>query len=121
MKKGISMWAFTDRAPEVCFAFAKKYGFEGVEVALGSEGPVRYDSTKEELEAYKKTAESYGLSFYSLVCDDCWMNSLTSDSAESRQKAKEIIITIHMVQKILNFLLPNQLQRILDITPSHLI
>lgn len=92
MKKGISMWAFTDRTPEVCFSLAKKYGFEGVEVALGSAGPVRYDSTVEELNEYRKTAESYGLSFYSLVCDDCWMNSLTSDSAESRQKAKEVII-----------------------------
>lgn len=92
MKKGISMWAFTDRTPEVCFSLAKKYGFEGVEVALGSSGPVRFDSTKEEMEAYRKTAESYGLSFYSLVCDECWMYSLTSNDADIRKKGEEMII-----------------------------
>jgi len=92
MKKGISIWTFPDRTPDVCFALAKKYGFDGVEVGLGKTGPVRYDSTREEIEEYRKIGESYGMSFYSLVCDDCWENSLTSDNADTRKKAEEIII-----------------------------
>lgn len=92
MKKGISMWTFADRTPEVCFALAKKYGFDGVEVALGKNGPVRYDSTKEEILNLKKQGESYGLEFYSLVRDNCWADSLTSNDPDSRQKAKEFII-----------------------------
>ncbi len=91
MKKGISIWAFTDRNPKVCFSLAKKYGFDGVEVGLGKEGPLRYDSTEEEIKEYKKAAEGYGLSFYSLVCDDCWLYPLTSDSAEIRQKGADIV------------------------------
>ena len=91
MKKGISIWTFSDRSPESCFALAKKHGFDGVEVGLGGVGPLRYDSTKEEIIAYKKAAESYGLSFYSLVCDDCWKYPLTSDLPEIRQNGAEIV------------------------------
>lgn len=92
MKKGISIWTFSDRSPDVCFALAKKYGFDGVEVGLGSEGPLRYDSTEEEIKEYRKLAESYGLSFYSLVCDDCWANPLTSDDPETCRKGEELVI-----------------------------
>lgn len=92
MKKGISMWTFSDRNPHSCFALAQKYGFDGVEVALGESGPVRFDSTKEELEEYRRIAENYGIAFYSLVCDSCWSYSLTSSSSKSRETAEAIII-----------------------------
>lgn len=92
MKKGISIWTFTDRSPEVCFSLARKYGFDGVEVGLGKEGPLRFDSTDDEIKEYRIVAESYGLSLYSLVCDDCWQYPLTSDSSEIRQKGAEIVI-----------------------------
>ena len=86
------MWSFSDRTPESCFALAKKYGFDGVEVVLGESGPVRFDSTKEELEEYRKIAESYGISFYSEACDSCWGYSLTASSPEIRKKAEDIIV-----------------------------
>lgn len=93
MKKGISMWAFTDRSPEVCFQLAQKYGFDGVEVALGENGPVKFDSTQDDIKQYRKVAESYGMSLYSLVCDLCWAYSLTSNSTDICNKAEEMIIT----------------------------
>lgn len=92
MKKGISIWAFSDRDPKSCFSLAKKYGFDGVEVGLGESGPLRYDSTAEEIKEYRNIAESYGISFYSLVCDDCWKYPLTSEQPEVRKKGAEIII-----------------------------
>ncbi len=92
MKKGISMWAFSDRSPEVCFKLAKKYGFDGVELALGSSGPIRYDSTEEEMKTLREQLISYGLEAYSLVCDDCWADSLTSNDPESQKRAEEVII-----------------------------
>ena len=91
MKKGISIWSFTDRTPEVCFALAKKYGFDGVEVGIGYEGPLRYDSTPEEIAEYKRKGESCGLAFYSLVCDDCWQYSLTADDPAERGAAKQMV------------------------------
>ena len=93
MKKGISMWAFTDRSPEVCFQLAQKYGFDGVEVALEENGPVKFDSTQDDIKQYRKVAESYGMSLYSLVCDLCWAYSFTSNSTDICNKAEEMVIT----------------------------
>ena len=90
MKKGISIWAFADRDPHACFSLAKACGYDGVEISLGETGPVRYDSTKEEMAALRRLGESYGLSFYSLVCDDCWKYSLTSNDATTRERAKDM-------------------------------
>ena len=92
MKKGISIWSFPDRSPEVCFAMTQKHGYDGVEVGLGPAGPLRYDSTDEELAAYRAAAAAYGLSFYSVVCDDCWQYPLTADDPAVRQKGEEMVI-----------------------------
>lgn len=92
MKKGISGWAFVDRDPDYCFSLAKKYGFDGVEVVLGNNGPVNYSSTEEDMKALKEKALSYGLEFYSMVCDQCWEYSLTSNNPEVRQKAEDMIV-----------------------------
>ncbi len=92
MKKGISLWAFGDRTPDVCFPLAKECGYDGIEMAIGYDGPVRFDSTKEEMTALCLKAEEYGISFYSLVCDICWEYSITSANPDIRKKAEDIII-----------------------------
>lgn len=92
MKKGISIWAFTDRTPDVLFPLAKKCGYDGVEMAVGPTGPITFDSTKEEMEALREKAASYGIEFYSLVCDICWDYSISSNDPKVRKKAEEIII-----------------------------
>lgn len=91
MKKGISIWAFSDHTPEACFSLAKECGYDGVEVALGETGAIRYDSTREEIEAVRRLGESYGLEFYGLVCYDCWKYSLASSIPENRRRAEEMI------------------------------
>ncbi len=91
MKKGISGWAFVDRDPDTCFALAKQYGFEGVELVLGEFGPVQYTSTKADMIALRNKAKEYGLSLYSLVCDQCWQDSLTSTDPARRERAHERI------------------------------
>ena len=92
MKKGISIWAFSDRDPNACFALAKACGYDGVEVGLGEAGPVTYNATKAEIDALRRLGESYGLSFYSLVCDDCWAYSLTSNDPDKRRRGEEMIL-----------------------------
>lgn len=91
MKKGISGWAFVDRDPDACFSLAKKYGYDGVELVLGTHGPVTYDSTEEQMKALRKKAEAYGLELYSMVCDQCWEYSLTANDTKIRQKAEETV------------------------------
>lgn len=91
MKKGISIWSFSDHTPEVCFSLAKQYGYQGVEIAIGETGAIRYDSTREEVEAVRRLGESYGLEFYGLVCYDCWTYSLTANDPNNRRRAEEMI------------------------------
>ena len=120
-EKGISIWSFPDRTPEVCFALAKKYGFDGVEVGLGGEGPLRYDSTPEEIAEYKRKGESYGLAFYSLVCDDCWKASLTADDPAEREAAKKMVRRQIEVAALLGcgtvLVLPGMVQGLSDLDP----
>lgn len=91
MKKGISAWAFTVEDADQVFALAKKYGFDGVEMAMNVTGPVRPDSTKEEMEALKEKAASYGLELYSVVNTLCWGYSLTANDPAIREKGAELI------------------------------
>jgi len=91
MKKGISGWAFTDRDPDVCFSLAKQQGFDGIELVLGTHGPVTYEATKEQMVALREKAESYGLEMYSLVCDQCWQYPLTANDPAVRQKAEDMV------------------------------
>ena len=64
MKKGISIWTFTERSPEVCFSLARKYGFDGVEVGLGREGPLRFDSTDDEIKERLEQIKRHFLEIY---------------------------------------------------------
>ncbi|MBR5518962.1 MAG: sugar phosphate isomerase/epimerase [Clostridia bacterium] len=92
MKKGINIWSMPDRDPDACFNLAKECGFDGVELALGNDGPVRFDSTEKELLNVKAKAESYSIELPSLVCDTCWDYSISSDDEKIRKKGEENII-----------------------------
>ncbi len=92
MKKGISMWSLPERNPDVCFPYAKKLGYDGIEIAIGNEGPVRFDSTKQELQDLCQKAKDYGIAFYSLVCDTCWDSSISSSVPEICKRAEQTII-----------------------------
>ena len=92
MKKGISMWSLPTREPDICFPFAKECGYDGIEVALGHEGPIRFDSTPSEMKALRKKANDYGIEFYSLVCDTVWDHSMTSADPEIRRNAENDVI-----------------------------
>ena len=91
MKKGISIWSFTDQSDlKKCFETAKDAGFDGVEVALDQKGPVSLESTKEDILAVKKLAEEVGIELYSVASGLYWTYNYTSDNEDNRNKAKEI-------------------------------
>ncbi len=90
MKKGISIWSFTEPDLKKCFELAKDAGFEGVEVALDEEGAVSLKSTKEDIMAVKKMADEVGIELYSVACGLYWDYNYTSNCAQNREKAKVI-------------------------------
>lgn len=91
MKKGISAWAFVDKDLKVVFPKAKQYGFEGVELALDFSGPVRPDSTNEELDEIKALAKEYGVELYSVASGCYWGMSMTADDPEQRAQTEELV------------------------------
>ncbi len=91
MKKGISIWAFTEPSLEKCFALAKKYGYDGVELALDEAGDVNLNSTKEDMEGIKSLAQKYDLELFSVATGLYWSYSLTANDAAVREKAEEIV------------------------------
>ena len=92
MKKSISYWSFPPNLSlKECFVLAKKAGFEAIEVALPSGKEITLDSGKEDLTQVKKEANEAGLELSSLASGLFWDYSLTSNSSETREKAKQIV------------------------------
>lgn len=91
MKKGISIWAFAQNPIETCFELAKKYGYDGIELALNETGPLSLDSSKEEIMRIREMAQQCGIELYSLATGLYWKYSLTSDDPLIRIKAEEIV------------------------------
>ena len=90
MKKGISIWSFAETDLKKCFEMAKDAGFDGVEVALDTQGPVSMESTKEDILKVKKMADEAGVELYSVASGLYWTYNYTSENEENRKKAKEI-------------------------------
>lgn len=91
MKKGISIWAFAEPSLEQCFSLARKYGYDGVELALAETGDIHVNSTKGDMENIKHMATEYGLELYSVASGLYWTYSLTAADAAVRDKAEAIV------------------------------
>jgi L-ribulose-5-phosphate 3-epimerase len=91
VKKGISIWAFGETPLKKCFELARKYGYDGVELALAETGDLHFNSTKEEMEHIRCMAAEYELELYSVASGLYWSYSLTANDAAERDKAESIV------------------------------
>jgi len=93
MKKGISIWSFpAGMSIEESIRLAAAAGFDGIELALNEDGPMGLNSTEEEVKGYVKVAKDAGIEITSLATGLYWSYSLTSGNAETREKAKSIVL-----------------------------
>lgn len=94
MLKALSVWSLKDnatRSAESLFGEARRYGFDGIEPAIGEEGLVALDTDKEGCQAVARAAAEAGLELTSLASGLGWKYPLTADSEEDRQKAVEVV------------------------------
>lgn len=91
MKKGISIWAFSDGSYAENFALAKKYGFEGVELSLDAEGEVSLTSNEKDISRIVASAADAGIELYSIATGLYWSNALTAEDKIQREKTKDIV------------------------------
>ena len=91
MKKSINIWSFVGKTNREAMKLAKDAGFEGIELALGTEGEITMTSTDEELLSIKAYAEELGIRIPSLSSGLCWTDSLTADDPAERQRAFDMV------------------------------
>jgi len=98
MKKSISYWSFPEKLSSGskmslrnCMEWAKKAGFEGIELSIAEEGELTLNSGKKEAKRILQMAEEIGIEISSLATGLFWEYSLTSNKAEIREKAKNIL------------------------------
>jgi hexulose-6-phosphate isomerase len=91
MKKSINIWSFVGKTNREAMKLAKDAGFEGIELALGTEGEITMTSTDEELLDLKDYAQELSIAIPSLSSGLCWVDSLTADDPAERQRAHDMI------------------------------
>ena len=92
MKKSINIWSFVGKSNKQAMKLAKDAGFEGIELALGSEGEITMTSADEELLGIKAYAEELGIRIPSLSSGLCWASSLTANDPQERQRAFDMVV-----------------------------
>ena len=92
IKKGINIWSFPgDMSIEECMKTGKDAGFDGIELALALKGPLSLQSTDQEILKYRELSEKIGIKINSLATGLYWQYSFTSDRADIREKAKNLL------------------------------
>jgi len=91
-KKGINIWSFDQSLSiEECMQKAKDAGFEGIELALTSNGSIGLSTSNDNILMYKRLSEEIGIKINSLACGLYWQFSLTSNHPDIREKTKELV------------------------------
>lgn len=92
IKKGINIWSFDQSySIEKCMHLARDAGFDGIELALASKGPLSMESSDEEIASIRDKAQEIGIKINSLATGLYWQFSLTSNREDIREKAKKLV------------------------------
>lgn len=90
MKKGISYWAYMGKTYREAFGYAKKCGFDGVEVTLDAGGEITLQTTEKQILEIRKQAENSGIELYSVATSLYWDCPMSANDAQTRAKSEEI-------------------------------
>ncbi|MGM8212232.1 sugar phosphate isomerase/epimerase family protein [Virgibacillus sp. W0430] len=91
-RKSINIWSFEENLSIIqCMKMAKKAGFEGIELVLNRDGNLSLDSNDDEILSYRNAADEIGIHITSLATGLYWQYSITSNSNQIQDKAKEIV------------------------------
>ncbi|MDR2049016.1 MAG: sugar phosphate isomerase/epimerase [Treponema sp.] len=92
MKTSFSLFSFAqDDKPEDLFPLIKKAGYEGTEPVVSDAGYLGVSSSDDDIRALRALAEKNGLVIPSVGAWNLWETNLVSDSAETRERARNIV------------------------------
>ncbi|MBK1875845.1 sugar phosphate isomerase/epimerase family protein [Pelagicoccus mobilis] len=93
MKKSISIWSFYgDWDLRQKMQLAKDAGFEGIELDISDEGPISLNTSSDEHRQIREIAENVGICISGMATGLYWGNNPASASAETRDKAKQVLL-----------------------------
>lgn len=101
LKKGISYWAFSGKSYKQAFEYAKKSGFDGVEITIDNGGELSPESSDEKVLEIKEQAAEAGIELYSVATGFGWSTPFTANEPEVREKAKTLVRRQLEVAKLL--------------------
>lgn len=91
MFPAVNAWTFPERMPpEEQLAAAASAGFDGIELVLSDDGPLRPDTPSRECAALAERAAGLGLQICGLACGMFWETNYASPSEADRRRAIEL-------------------------------
>ena len=95
MKKCISYWSVegglaNTRPIDEAMKEAKSAGFDGIELAIGTEGVLHTQSDKATCESYRKLADKHGLALETVAAGLSWGCSPTDNDEGTRRKSIQL-------------------------------
>jgi hexulose-6-phosphate isomerase len=95
MKRCISYWSIKDglentRPIDEAMAEAKAAGFEGIELAIGTEGVLHTQSDEATCRAYRKLADTHGLALETVAAGLSWECSPTDPDPATRARSIQL-------------------------------
>lgn len=102
MLVAINTWTLpSELAPQAQLDAAASAGFDGVELVLATDGPLRFDTPLHDCATLARRAADRKLQIVSLATGEFWRtNYATADSAERR---RAIDLTLHMLDRAVVF------------------
>ncbi|MBM4035766.1 MAG: sugar phosphate isomerase/epimerase, partial [Planctomycetes bacterium] len=91
-KKGINAWAFPGAmAAKEAMAYAKKAGYESIELNLADKGEISLETSAADLKKIAAAAKRIGIEISSVSTGLYWAFNMASDDAAERAKAGEVL------------------------------
>ncbi|MFA6822134.1 MAG: sugar phosphate isomerase/epimerase family protein [Sphaerochaetaceae bacterium] len=92
VKKGVNQWSFDESMSlKEIFEFSKQSGYDGVEMTLAATGSLSMSTSDKELAQIRDLATECGIVINSVATGLFWQFSLTSNRADIRQKALDVV------------------------------
>jgi L-ribulose-5-phosphate 3-epimerase len=93
MLKAINAWTFpAAMPPEQQLASAAEAGFEGIELTVATDGPLRFDTPLEHCAGLARRAAELNLPIVSLATDEFWDVNYAAPDPQTRQRAVDLTL-----------------------------
>jgi L-ribulose-5-phosphate 3-epimerase len=98
MLTAINAWTFPgELSPGKQLVAAAAAGFEGLELTVASEGPLRFDTTLESCATLARRATDLDLRIVSLASDEFWQTNYAAPDRSTRERA--VAFTLQMLDR----------------------